>query len=371
MRSLSADSADRPAGPDALPFWHRAPGRAGLGALLVLMLAWALREARSVLLPLVVAILLAVALTPLVRWLGRLRLPAPLAAAVVVTAFTAFLGFGVYAIAGPAIDWIDRAPQTLHQIERRLSTVKASMLEARAAADTVEEIARVDGEAPPPEVTLKEPSLAGRVLDLARVAVLQTATVIILLYFLLSCGGGFLRRLMTMQGPLRARIRFVRVATAIEREVARFLLTTACINAGLGAATALTAWTFGLPNPPLWGALAALLNFIPYVGAFVTLLVLAGVALLKIEPLGRALLVPAVFLLLATLEGQLVTPLVVGRRMSLNPMVIAVALLAGGWIGGPVGLLITVPILAMARIYCAHDEDLAPVADLLGSAERD
>ena len=351
---------------DPDPWWHSAPGRAGLGALLVLALAWALRAARPVLLPLVLAILLAVALSPLVRWLCRLHLPSPLAAALVVIAFTAIAGLGIYTIAGPAIDWIERAPQTLHQIERRLRIVKDSMLEARVAADTVEEIARVDGEAPSPEVTVKEPSLAARVLEVARVAVLQSAEVVILLYFLLACGETFLRRLIAMQGRLRAKVRFVQIASEIEREVSTFLLTTACINAGLGAATALMTWLFGLPNPLLWGMLAAILNFVPYVGSFVTLLVLTAVALLKLDPLSHALLVPAVFLALATIEGQFVTPVIVGRRMSLNPLVIAIALIAGGWIWGPVGLLITVPVLAVAKIYCAHDEALAPIAELLG-----
>lgn len=369
MRGLEpadASGPDAPADREATPWWNSAPGRAGLGALFVLALAWALREARAILLPLVLALLLAVALSPLVRWLGRWRLPPPIAAALVVAAFTSVAGLGVYAIADPAIDWIERAPQTLRQIERRLRTVKASMLEARVAADTVEEITRVDGDAPPPEVTVKEPSLAARVLDAARVAVLQSAEVVILLYFLLACGGSFLRRLMTMQGRLRAKIRFVRIAGEVEREVSAFLLTTSCINFGLGAATALATWLLGLPNPLLWGMLAALLNFIPYVGAFVTLVVLTGVALLKLDPLARALVVPAVFLALATIEGQFVTPMIVGRRMSLSPMVITVALLVGGWIWGPVGLLITVPLLATAKIYCAHDESLAPVAELLG-----
>jgi len=366
MISKPAEREDPVVAGESDPWWHSAPGRAGLAALLVFALAWAMRATRPVVLPLVLAILLAVVLSPVVRWLQGFRLPSPLAAACVVTAFAAAVGFGIYTIADPAIDWIERAPQTLHQVERRLRTVKASMLEARMAADTVEEIARVDGQAPPPEVTVKEPSLAARMVDITRTALLQAAEVVILLYFLLACGGSFLRRLVTMQGRLRAQIRFVRMTTEIEREISNFLLTTTCINVGLGLATALAMWLLQMPNPLLWGALAAVLNFVPYLGSFVTLIVLTGVAILTIDPLPRALLVPAIFLALATLEGQFVTPMVVGRRMSLSPLVIAIALLAGGWIWGPVGLLLSVPLLAIAKIYCAHDEALSPIADLLG-----
>ncbi len=366
MISKSAEQEATAVAGESVPWWHSAPGRAGLGALLVFALAWAMRATRPVVLPLVLAILFAVVLSPLVRWLGRFRLPAPLAAACVVAAFTAAAGYGIYTIADPAIDWVERAPETLHQVERRLRSVKASMVEARVAADTVEEIARVDGEAPPPEVTVKEPSLAARVVDATRTALLQAAEVVILLYFLLACGGSFLRRLVMMQGRLRARVRFVQMTSAIEREITNFLLTTTCINVGLGLATALAMWLLHMPNPLLWGALAAVLNFVPYLGAFVTLIVLTGVAILTLEPLPRALLVPAVFLGLATLEGQIVTPMVVGRRMSLSPLVIAIALLAGGWIWGAVGLLVTVPLLAITKIYCAHDDALSPIADLLG-----
>jgi predicted PurR-regulated permease PerM len=240
------------------------------------------------------------------------------------------------------------------------------MVEARAAADTVEQIARVDGEAPPSEVTVKEPSLAARVVETARIALLQAVTVIILLFFFLACGETSLRRLVTMQGRLRAKVRFVRITGEIEKEVSNFLLTITCINAGLGVATAGAMWLLGMPNPLLWGVLAAILNFIPYLGSFVTLVVLTAVAILAIDPLTRALAAPAAFLALATIEGQFVTPIIVGRRMSLSPMIIAIALLVGGWIWGAVGLVITVPVLAIVRIYCTHDESLSAVADLLG-----
>ena len=123
----------------------------------------------------------------------------------------------------------------------------------------------------------------------------------------------------------------------------------------------------GMPNPVLWGVLAAVLNFVPYLGSTVTLIVLTLVAILTFDTLPRALFVPAVFLGLATLEGQFVNPMIVGRRMSLSPPIIVIALMLGGWIWGVVGLLIAVPVLAVVKIYCAHNDELAPVAELLGS----
>jgi len=135
---------------------------------------------------------------------------------------------------------------------------------------------------------------------------------------------------------------------------------------GLGAATAIAMSALGMPNPLLWGVLATVLNFIPYLGSAVTLLVLTIVAVLTFDTQPRALLVPAVFLFLATMEGQFINPIIVGRRMSLNPPAIVIALMVGAWIWGVVGLLIAVPGLAIVKIYCGHDEELSPVADLLG-----
>jgi predicted PurR-regulated permease PerM len=351
----------------SVPWWHSRQGRAALAALLLFALGDALRIARPLLLPLVISGLLAIALAPLVRLLRRLHLPYPLAAAIVVAAFTGATGFGVYALADPATTWIERAPQTIREIERRLRTVKASMVEARQAADKVEEIARVDGDTPPTEVTVKEPSLAERVVSTTRAALLHAVEVIILLYFILAFGESSLRKLVKLSPRLRSKIHVVDLATKIEQEISSYLFTVACINAGLGAATAIAMSVLGMPNPVLWGVVAAVLNFVPYLGSAVTLVVLTLVSILTFDTLSWALLVPVVFLSLATLEGQFVTPIVVGRKMSLSPPAIVIALMVGAWIWGAVGLLIAVPVLAMLKIYCAHDEALSPLADLLGN----
>lgn len=358
------DATSQVQGP--VPWWHSGPGRAALAALLLFTLGYALRLARPLLLPLVVACLLAIVLAPIVRRLRGWHLPYPLAAAIVVLAFTAATGLGVYSIADPATSWIERAPETMREIERKLRTVKASMLEARQAADKVEEFTRVDGDAPPTEVTVKEPSLAARVVAMTQAALMHALEVIVLLYFLLAFGDSTLRKVVMLSPRLRARIQVVKITTEIEEEISGYLLTVACINAGLGAATTLAMSVLGMPNPVLWGVVAAVLNFVPYLGSAVTLVVLTLVAILTFDTLPRALLVPAAFLFLATMEGQFVNPIIVGRKMSLSPLAIVIALMAGAWIWGPVGLLIAVPVLAMAKIYCTHQDDLAPVADLLG-----
>jgi predicted PurR-regulated permease PerM len=337
-----------------------------LAGLFLFAVGEAMRMARPLVLPLALSFLLAVVFAPLVRRLRGLHLSYPLAAGIVVAAFTGATGYAVFALAEPATGWIERAPATLREVESRLREVKASMVEARQAADTVEKIASVYAGPPAPEVTVKEPSLAERVVTMTRAALVLAAEVVILLYFLLAFGDSFLRRLVGIPSRLRHKVHLLKIAFQIEREVSHYLLTVACINAGLGAATALAMYLLGMPNPVLWGVTAAVLNFVPYLGSTVTLIVLTIVAILTFDTLTRAMLPPAVFLLLATLEGQIINPLIVGKRMSLNPLVIAIALMAGLWIWGIAGLLIAVPVLAMVKICCSHNEDLAPIAEFLG-----
>src|SRR6185503_15203270 len=214
--------------------------------------------------------------------------------------------------------WLERAPQTLRDVEKKLRSLKASVAEVSAAADTVEQMANVGGPAPP-QVTVKEPSLAERAAGTARMVLFRALEVLLLVYFLLAFGGAFYRRLLKIPEGLRGKLRVVQITTEIEREITNYLLTVSVINIGLGAATALAMGLLGMPNPVLWGVMATVFNFVPYLGSSVTLLVLTAVAILTFDSMAQALLVPMVFLILATLEGQFVTPIVVGRRMSLSP----------------------------------------------------
>ena len=350
-------------------WWETRPGRFGLAMLAVFASAWAVQQARPVLLPLVLAILIAIVLSPLVDLLRMIRLPAPAGAAIVVALFAGAIGFGIHALSEPALDWLERAPQTMRELERRLRPVKDSMAEAQAAAESVEKMATVGGAGPQTAVTVREPSIAARAVTVARVLVFKLLEVLLLVYFLLAFGGSFYRRLVKIPEGLRSKLRVVQITGEIQREVSNYLFTVSIINAGLGVATATAMAVLDMPNPVLWGVMAMVLNFVPYLGSAVTLTVLTIIALLTFDETARALLAPVVFLIIATIEGQFVTPIVVGRRMSLSPLVIIVALLLGDWMWGIVGLLIAVPLLAIFKILCAHDERLAPIADLLGTGE--
>ena len=153
----------------------------------------------------------------------------------------------------------------------------------------------------------------------------------------------------------------------IENHISKYLITVAIINACLGTAGALVFWALGMPNPALWGALGFLLNFIPYLGALTEMIVVGVVASATFPNLGHALLVPAAYLGLGTLEANLITPYIMGRRMTLNPVVVFAAVTFGGFLWGILGVFLAVPALVMLKIFCDHIESLAPIGEFLGN----
>lgn len=336
----------------------------GLFALAVLYTAY---FAKVILLPLALAVLLTLLLAPAVRMMKRLWLPEPVGAAILVLGLSAGFVYAVYLLFDPGMRWIESAPQVLRQAEFKLRGVKKSVQQVTAAAAKVEEITSVDGKKPSAtQVVTTEPGLASRVLTGTQSTLPAMAATIVLLYFLLASGDMFLRKLVRATPGLNGRRRAVRITRAIQTNLGRYLFTVSCINAGLGLVTGAAMHLLGMPNPLLWGVMVAVLNFMPYVGAAVSLAVLTVVAFLTFDSLGQILAVPATFFILTTLEGQILTPVLTGRRLTLNPVGIFLSMLFWGWLWGVVGALIAVPLLMVVKVLCDHVDSLAPIGEFLG-----
>jgi predicted PurR-regulated permease PerM len=190
--------------------------------------------------------------------------------------------------------------------------------------------------------------------------------VIALVYFLLASGDLFLRKLVKVLPNFTEKKRAVEIFRRVEDDISHYLLTATLINAGLGTVTALALYLLGMPNVMLGGVMVALLNFIPYLGAVVNFIILAVVAILTFDDLSHALLVPSVFLILTTLEGQFITPTILGRSLTLSPVVIFIGLIFWMWMWGIAGAILAVPILAVIEIFCDSFEFLAPIGEFLG-----
>jgi predicted PurR-regulated permease PerM len=341
---------------------------AALIGLFVLAAFYTLYFARPFFLPLVLALLLNLLLSPLVAAMGRLRVPQSLAAGLVVLALLGGVAGSAYLLVEPAAEWMDRAPSSLARVESKLRRVMEPMERVNRATQEVEKLTEVDGggRQRQQQVQVEEESLSGALLRRTTEATAGFAVVLVLLYFLLASGDLFLRKLIRALPTLEDKKRAVDIARQLQRDLSRYLATVTLINLGLGVAVGIAMYLLGLPNPMLWGVMATVLNFVPYLGAIVGILVIGLVSALTFDGVGPILLPPLVYFLLTAAEGYFVTPLILGRRLTLNPVMILLGLVFWGWLWGVVGAVLAVPMLATAKIFCDHIRPLAPVGELLG-----
>ena len=340
-----------------------------VSGLFLLAVVYTLYFAGPFLFPIVVAALLAFVLRPLVRGLEKLRVPAPLGAALVAGGLVAATVFAVLSLSTPAARWLEKAPETLQKVEHRLRDLLAPMAEVGEATEKVEELTDLPqepGAAEPTEVEIKGPGLKRRLLTNVQDFAAGLVVMLTLLYFLLASGDLFLRKLVRVLPRLRDKILAVEIAHRIEADVSRYLLVVTLINTGFGIAVGVAMGLLGMPNPGLWGVLAGVTNFIPYLGGLACTVILALVALLTFGTVEQTLLVAGVFMALNFVESHFITPALVGRRLELNPVAVFVGLLFWGWIWGVGGALLAVPLLATVKIVCDHIERLQPVGEFLG-----
>lgn len=305
----------------------------------------ALRVAGELLAPVALALYLATVLTPAVDWLRRRGIPRVVAALLPLAALVA-LGAGLFeATSQPARHWLETAPQTLRAVEHKVDPLRAAIARFDQATSHVEKLA--EG-APVAPAAPSHPPASTRLLMALPHAVTTAFAVVAFTAFLLVGGPPLLSAFAASRfsGPGRGLMTAAASACAA---IGRYVATIAAINVGLGAATAGLTLALGLPNPLLWGCVAAGLNFIPYFGSALTITLLTVVALVTFNTLGPVLAVFFGYLALTTIEGQVVQPLLIGRRMALSPLVVFAAVWFGGWLWGVAGIVLAVPALVAIK----------------------
>ena len=314
-------------------------------ALLLIAVLGVLYAGRSILLPLVIALLLSIVLRPVSRALERVFVPLPVSALLLVALLGGSLGYGIYSLREPAMEWLEKAPHSLEQLHTRLQILKKSMSEA---TEPVTRLAQDAGEKAR-EVVVKESELDNPLVIQTWEVGVGIITTLLLLFFILGWGERLYRNVVNALPHFRERRQLVRIAQDIEHSVAVYLATITLINLGLGIIVSGVMYLMGMPNPALWGVVTAVFNYVPYLGPAVTAVILFAVALLSYPDIEDALLVPAVFLAITALEGFIITPFAVGTRLTINPLLIFVSLVFWYWMWGIVGALLTVPILVCLR----------------------
>ena len=346
------------------------------GVFIILLLG-VLQYAKDLLLPIALAMVLALVFSPVVRFLGRLKVPSGLAAVLILIALVSTIGGAFYSLSGPLETWIERAPgmeaevreklkalreplEAMQEAEKRLTGVAGAAVEGGTGeAQTV----ALDDE--PREVVVQGPGYL-QSFALGAVSTLSTVFVtLILLTFLLASGDMFYAKLVQGFDKMSDKKKALSTAHNIERTVSRYLFTISIINVGLGVVVGAVMYVLGMPTPWLWGALATLLNFIPYVGALAGLAIVSTVGFVSFDTLGEVFIVAAAYFACTTFEGQVITPIVVGRRLELNAVAVFLAVAFWAWVWGIVGALIAVPMLVIFKTIADRSERWNRISNFL------
>jgi predicted PurR-regulated permease PerM len=345
------------------PFHVRSLALAGILFLLVL---YSLKLASTFLIPVVLALLLNFLFSSVIRGLSRFHVPPPLGAALVLLALLGSLGFGIYQLALPLRDWVAKFPQTVRQVESKLQHIKQSVREVSKVTEAIDRITNLSNSAKKPEVEIKKSTIGESLLAPTQEVLVGAGVMLILLFFLLASGDLFLRKLVAILPDFHDKKLAVEISRQIEQNISLYLVTITLINICFGSAVGTCMYLLGLPNPLLWGAMAGLLHFIPFLGSLVGISIVTMVGAVTLDSLFMIALVPASYLSLNLIQEYVIVPIVLGRRLLLNPVVVLLWLIFWGWLWGIPGALMAVPLLAVLKIVCDHIKPLAAMAEFIG-----
>jgi predicted PurR-regulated permease PerM len=327
--------------------WTSAGQAANIGIFL-LLLGGFLYVGRELLLPVLIAAVVSLTLAPLIKAGNRRGISPWIMSLLIVALAIGAMALAATAIAGPVSEWIGRAPQIGSTIKQKLAVLDPPL----AALQELHSSIFGGG-------TAATPATPSSSMMLPVVAFVTPAAGELLLFFgtllfFLGAQLGLRNRLVLMFAKQESRLRFLRIINDIEKNLAGYLAVVTMINAALGTIVAIGAFLIGLPSPAILGLLAAVLNYVPYVGPAVMVVILFGIGLVSFPSLGQALLAPAGLVALCTLEGHFITPTIIGRRITLNPLVVVLALAFWTWMWGPIGAFLAVPLSIIGLVVFSH-----------------
>jgi predicted PurR-regulated permease PerM len=341
-----------------------------LGGLLGLALLAASYAAAEIVLPILLAFVLNLVFRPVLRILLRARLPQPLAALIIVLSLVALFVVVAVPLSGPVSAWIGRLPETLPRIEQRLSFLSRPIQSLQGALHHIESLAGggggQHGAAQGAAQGAAGTSLAPKILTQVWTVAGGAFTTLVALFFILVSGDTFLRRLVEILPRFKDKRQIVDISQEIEADLSVYLGTITMMNAAVGVATGTTAGLCGLGDPLLWGTLAFLLNYVPILGPTVGVITFFVAGLVMLDPLWLAFVPAGLYVLIHVAEGETVTPMLLARRFTVNPVLIMIGVFFWYWMWGVAGAILATPLLAITKIICDRIEPLHPVGHFIG-----
>jgi len=350
-------AGEAPASPPGAPI--------SLRVTAIILVFAALYFAKAFFVPVALALVGYLLLMPVVRSVARLGLRRVAAATVVLGIAGAALGLVSYELFSPVRAWLASTPTAVTTAAKKWNAVSLPLAQFTSAADRIAAAATGD-KAPTSTVVVQGPSLSSRVFGRTESLLAGALEVVLLLYALLVCGDLLLARVVHALPRCRDRQRVIAIAHTAERSISRYLFLTAAINIGEGVVVALALASLGMPQPVLWGVLVACAEFVPYVGMISVLGLLTVAGLAYFDSLSHALLIPATFFAINFVQGNVVSPIVMSRRLTLNPLAIFLSLGLWWWLWGVAGAFLALPLLSAFKIVCDHVDGLAAIGALLG-----
>lgn len=338
-----------------------------LYVLAVLAVGYTLWAAQELILPILLAAFFALVGNPILRLLQKLYLPRVIGAVAVIVGGLAISGVLALQLVEPASEWVRQVPREMKQLAPKLREMTKPMQEANRAAQNIARAAGGESTSKPVQVIKTELNDPYRALTSTPKYIAQVLAVVLLTFFFMVYGESLQRNAIALlPGPQQKRLT-IDILHSIEREISRYVLTITLINSGLGLALAGALYALGVPlqESLLWGTMAAILNFAPFVGPLIGMLIMLMTGLVAFDELLPSLLPAGVYLLLHAIESQAVTPIVLGRSMRLSPLVLILALMFFGWLWGIIGLLLAVPMLVCVKLVLARIEGLGGWSKLL------
>lgn len=327
-----------------------------LSAIFFILFFGALYFAREIMVPFVIAILISFLLAPAVRFLERIYIPAQVGSALVILFFLLIFSYGLYGFMQPATVWAHKGPEAIKEVDKKLMRLTSFI------AIPIETYSNINDEISSFTANIAKenknfvraipagPSFMGTVFFTTWQFLIETGVMIILLYFLLVHDNFFLRKLVNWLPSIEEKKTVVAIAHEVQNKVWRYLFARIVINIGLAIAVSLAMYLFGMPDPIFWGVMTGILELIPYIGALISIILVALVAVFSFSSLLYAFFTTFTFFVIVLIESSIITPIVIGRALILNPLIIFIAIIFWGWLWGIAGAFIATPMIVIIKI---------------------